>query len=104
MAKRNIRVWFRVSPEEFIRLTTNVAKTGLSREAYLRSLVMGKVPKERPSMDVVSVLKNLQQINNNLNQIAVKANKMNFIDTSAYWTNVDYLEEVIGELLEVMYK
>lgn len=104
MVKRNMRVWFRMNQEEYIHLASNVAKTGLSREAYLRSLVMGKVPKERPSMDVVSVLKNLQQINNNLTQIAAKADKMNLIDKNAYWTNVDFLEEVIGELLEVMYK
>jgi len=54
-------------------------------------------------MDLVSVLKQLQQINNNMNQIAVKANSLNFVDTAAYWENVDCLEELKGKLLEVMY-
>lgn len=69
----------------------------------MRSLVMEKTPKELPSMDLVSVLRNLQQINNNMNQIAMKANSMNFVDTAAYWANVDILKQTIQELLEVMY-
>lgn len=54
-------------------------------------------------MDLVSVLRNLQQINNNMNQIAMKANTLNFVDTVAYWENVDGLKKTIQELLEVMY-
>jgi hypothetical protein len=59
--------------------------------------------KSRPSADLVSVLKNLQQINNNLNQIAMKVNTLNFVDTVAYWDNVALLKKTIQELLEVMY-
>ena len=54
-------------------------------------------------MDLVSVLRNLQQINNNMNQIAMKANTLNFVDTAAYWENIDSLEDVKRKLLEVMY-
>ena len=56
-----------------------------------------------PSMDLVAVLRNLQQINNNINQIALVANTKGFIDTVAYWENVDRLKKTIHELLEVMY-
>ena len=54
-------------------------------------------------MDLVAVLRNLQQINNNINQIALVANTKGFIDTVAYWENVDRLKKTIHELLEVMY-
>ena len=60
-------------------------------------------PLERPSMDLVSILKHLQQINNNMNQIAMKANSLNFVDTAAYWENIESLEDLKGKLLEVMY-
>ena len=56
-----------------------------------------------PSMDLVAVLRNLQQINNNINQIGLVANAKGFIDTAAYWENVDWLKKTIHELLEVMY-
>ena len=66
-------------------------------------MIEHSIIKEMPSMDLVAVLRNLQQINNNLNQIALVANAKGFIDTAAYWENVDRLKKTIHELLEVMY-
>lgn len=103
MARRRIKIDLRLNEHEAETLNRDVEKSGLSREAYLRALVMSRPLKERPSMDLVSVLKCLQQISNNMNQIAMKANSMNFVDTAAYWENVDSLEDVKGKLLEVMY-
>ena len=54
-------------------------------------------------MDLISVLRNLQQINNNMNQVALIANAKGFVDTAAYWENIDLLKKTIHELLEVMY-
>ena len=49
------------------------------------------------------VLKNLRQINLNINQIAAKANSIGFIDTAEYWKNVEWLQREISELkTEVM--
>lgn len=85
------------------RLRRDVARSGWSRETYLRALIEKSVIKEMPPMDLVAVLRNLQQINNNINQIALVANAKGFIDTAAYWENVDWLKKTIHELLEVMY-
>jgi hypothetical protein len=59
--------------------------------------------KEKPPVDVIDILKNLQQINNNMNQIAVKANAKGFVDTASYWENVRWLKETVIKLMEVMY-
>ncbi len=59
--------------------------------------------KEKPPVDVIDILKNLQQINNNMNQIAVKANTKGFVDTASYWENVRWLKETVSKLMEVMY-
>ena len=48
---------------------------------------------------VIEVLKNLQQINNNMNQGAVKANAKGFVDTAAYWENVNWLQETVSQLI-----
>lgn len=103
MARRNIKIDLRLNEQEMERLRRDVIRSGWSREKYLRALIEKSVIKEMPSMDLVAVLRNLQQINNNINQIALVANTKGFIDTAAYWENVDRLKKTIHELLEVMY-
>lgn len=103
MRRRDCRFQLRLTEAEMNRLKKQSEKCGLKPQAYIIALIENIPLRERPSMDLVSVLRNLQQINNNMNQIAMKANSMNFIDTAAYWKNVDALKKTIHELLEVMY-
>lgn len=103
MARRNIKIDLRLNEQEMERLRRDVARSGWSREKYLRALIEHSSVREMPSMDLISVLRNLQQINNNMNQVALIANAKGFVDTAAYWENVELLKETIHELLEVMY-
>lgn len=103
MARRNIKIDLRLNGQEMERLRRDVARSGWSREKYLRALIEHSSIREMPSMDLISVLRNLQQINNNMNQVALIANAKGFVDTAAYWENVELLKETIHELLEVMY-
>ena len=103
MARRNIKIDLRLNEQEMERLRRDVARSGWSREKYLRALIEHSSIRETPSMDLISVLRNLQQINNNMNQVALIANAKGFVDTAAYWENVELLKETIHELLEVMY-
>lgn len=103
MARRNIKIDLRLNEQEMERLRRDVARSGWLREKYLRALIEHSSIREMPSMDLISVLRNLQQINNNMNQVALIANAKGFVDTAAYWENVELLKETIHELLEVMY-
>lgn len=103
MARRSIKIDLRLNEQEMERLRRDVARSGWSREKYLRALIEHSSIREMPSMDLISVLRNLQQINNNMNQVALIANAKGFVDTAAYWENVELLKETIHELLEVMY-
>ena len=103
MARRNIKIDLRLNEQEMERLRRDVARSGWSREKYLRALIEHSSIREMPSMDLISVLRNLQQINNNMNQVALIANAKGFVDTAAYWENVELLKETIHKLLEVMY-
>ena len=103
MARRNIKIDLRLNEQEMERLRRDVARSGWSREKYLRALIEHSSIWEMPSMDLISVPRNLQQINNNMNQVALIANAKGFVDTAAYWENVELLKETIHELLEVMY-
>lgn len=68
MARRNIKIDLRLNEQEMERLRRDVARSGWSREKYLRALIEHSSIREMPSMDLISVLRNLQQINNNMNQ------------------------------------
>ena len=103
MARRTIKIDLRLTESEAAALNRDVKKAGVSREAYLRSLIRKMPLKEKPSVDVIDILKNLQQINNNMNQIAVKANAKGFVDTASYWENVRWLKETVSKLMEIMY-
>ena len=103
MAQRKIKIDLRLNEEEAAELNRDVEKSGLSREAYLRATIKKRTLKERPPMELVTVLKNLQQINNNMNQVALKANAKGFIDTEAYWENVRWLQDTVSLLLKEMF-
>ncbi|MCI6972969.1 MAG: hypothetical protein MR903_03355 [Clostridiales bacterium] len=103
MARRNRKIDLRLNDTEFERLNNDVQKTGLSREEYLRSLITHSPIKTMPSKNLVEVLKILQQINNSMNLLSIKASSLNLIDATAYWENVESLKNTIRKLLEVMY-
>ena len=103
MRRRNKQINLRLSADEYDRLKKDVMKSGLTVQTYLRLLIRQIQPKEMPSADLISVLKSLQQIGNNMNQIAIVANSKGFVDTEAYWENVERLQQEISSLLEVMY-
>lgn len=99
MRQRNKQIIIRLTENEYCHLKKNVEKTGLTIQAYFRMLMKNIQPKERPPMDLIGVLKSLQQINNNMNQIAVKANAKGFVDAPAYWENVRWLKETVSIII-----
>ena len=103
MARRTVKIDLRLTESEAAALNRDVQKAGVSREAYLRSLIRRMPLKEKPPKDVINVLRSLQQINNNMNQIAVKANAKGFVDTASYWENVRWLRDTVSKLMEVIF-
>ena len=88
MRKRNIAIIFRLNRKEAEALDKRVKKSGLSREAYLRQLISGLVPRNAPPPDYYSMMRELHQIGNNLNQIAQKAHVLNVIDVQRSGTGI----------------
>ena len=103
MNQRNNRVQIWMNDSELNRLNAKVKKCGLSRESYIRLLIEGVTPKEMPQIEFSEILKHLRQINNNLNQIAMKANSSGIIDARAYRENYSRLQEQIGEIIRGIY-
>lgn len=99
--KQNFEIKVRLNDEELKLLNKNVLKCGLSREAYIRFLINGYTPKEKPSEDYFEVIRQLRKIGNNMNQIAMIANKTNNIDESKYDVQMYKLKSVIREINEI---
>ena len=84
MRKRDILKTFYVDDKENKRLKQNAKKAGLNESAYIRNLIMGYKPKEQPTENMYEIIKQLQLVGINLNQIARKANALDIIDAPFY--------------------
>lgn len=102
MRKRNVAILFRLNRKEAEVLEKNVRKSGLSREAYLRQLIAGVVPREAPPPDYYSMMRELHRIGNNLNQIAQKAHVLNVIDVQRYDRDMRAFETVVKRMTQAV--
>lgn len=100
MRKRNIAVLLRLNRKEAEMLNKKVKKSGLSREAYLRQLISGVVPRDAPSPDYYSMMRELHKIGNNLNQIAQKAHTLNVMDAQRYDKDMRMFEDAVKRITE----
>lgn len=92
----------RLSDEMLEQLNRCVSMTSLSREAYVRSLLNGYLPKAQPSDDFHEVIAQLRAIGNNLNQIAYVANRSGYIDSDEYKKEVRHLRKEILEIRQIV--
>lgn len=102
MRKRNIRVQLWLNKKEAEALDKRVKKSRLSREAYLRHLINGVVPRDAPPPDYFSMMRELHGIGNNLNQIAQKAHTLNVMDVQRYDTAVRQFEAAVRKITEAV--
>ncbi len=65
-------------------LKENAKITGQTQSGYIRSIILGYKPKELPNEEVHEMLNQIRGIAINLNQIARKANALNYIDVPKY--------------------
>ena len=102
MMSRKMEIKIRLSEKELDILNHNVSLTGLSREAYLRSIIIKIIPANTPSVELVETIKQLRAIGNNLNQLVMIAHKTGSIDVMKYKNNHVRLENQIQEILRIM--
>ena len=81
MRKRNIdkHIWF--SRDEAQELQKKAKKACLSEGALIRLLIRGYEPREKPDDRFYDTMRQLSAIGNNINQLAIKANALGFVDS-----------------------
>ena len=80
MRKRNIQKIVRFSRDEAQDLQKKAKKACLSEAGLIRLLLRGYEPREKPDERFYDVMRELFSIGNNINQLAVKANALGFVD------------------------
>ena len=98
--KKTKEIKVRLSEEELHHLNLLVEQSGLSREAYIRSLFRGVIPSNKPSDEFVEVIKQLRAIGNNINQLSMIAHKIGSIDVMKYKHDYERLQEQIQEIFK----
>lgn len=74
MRKRSHVIPLRLTEQELAHLNRCSAVSGLPREEYLRSLIMGKTITPRPCTHHADLLRKVAGLCNNANQLAHRAN------------------------------
>ena len=102
MNSRNIEIKVRLNRKAAESLNKRVRKSRLSREAYLRHLINGSVPRDAPPPDYYSMMRELYHVGNNLNQIAQKVHTLNVLDVQRYDTAVREFETAVRKITEAV--
>ncbi len=98
--KRRNTVSVRLTEEELEIINKKVSDTTLSRESYIRQVVLGNEIKPTPPIEYNELKRELSAIGNNLNQIARVANRTGSINEEMYWQNVDNLNAIYARMLD----
>lgn len=102
MNRRNVEIKVRLNRKEAETLNKNVKKSGLSREAYLRHLIVGNVPREAPPADYYAMMRELYRIGNSLNQVAQKAHTLHVIDVKRYDSGMREFTAAVKKITEAV--
>ena len=102
MLNRDIKITFRLNESERAKFKKRIKKSGLSQEAYIRSLINGFIPTDTPPPDYFAMMKELHYIGNNLNQIAQKAHALNILDVKRYEENVAMLNKAVVDITKAV--
>ncbi len=84
MRTRQIKKQIWLNREEAMLLRKKAKKVGFTESELIRNLILGFEPKEKPDDRFYETMSEMRAIGNNLNQIAKKANSLNFIDELLY--------------------
>jgi len=102
MRKRNVHVQLWLNEKEVDTLNKKARECGYSREAYIRSLLDGYIPRPMPPPDYHAMMRELHAVGNNLNQVAQKAHVLNVIDAGRYDAAVRRFAEVVKTIEEAV--
>ncbi len=98
MRSRKIKKQIWLSDEEDYIMKCKSESVGMNSSDYIRHLIMGYKPKEKPSENFYEDIKSIRQIGNNINQIARIANAKGIIDIPHLNKEIEKLDGLIIDI------
>ncbi len=98
MRTRDIKKQFWLSEQEDYLLKSKSTLVGLNTSDFLRYLILGYKPKEKPPKEFYDNFKEIRRIGKNINQIARIANATNKVDMLLFEKQVNLLNDFILEI------
>lgn len=94
MNDRNIKLSVRVSEREHKHLKRQAENAGLKMEPFIRKLIMNTEIHPRPPDNITQLIREINYIGNNINQIARKVNAENKVSQN----QLDEIFHLLGEI------
>ena len=88
----------RLSEEEYESLNKAIAKTGLTKSAFIRTVARGYLPKPRPPNDYDKIMSELTDIATNIYSISNGTFNIHKIDTEFLRGQAERLDKVILQI------
>lgn len=98
MRSRRIKKQIWLSDEEEYLMKIKSEAVGMNASDYIRHLIVGYKPKEKPPEQFYEDIKSIRKIGNNINQIARIANAKNIVDVPHLKKEINQLDELIVEI------
>jgi len=98
MRNRNIHIQCWLDEKEAEHLNKLVKRSGLTREAYLRQLVSGVIPRDAPPPDYFSMMNALYAVGDTLSQISQDAQARGWINAEGYLEAVHLFKRVVEDI------
>ncbi len=94
MHDRKIKLSVRVNEREYKHLKNQADNAGLKMEPFIRKLIMGTEIRPRPPDNVAQLIREINAVGNNINQIARKVNTENSVNQA----QLEELLHLLGEI------
>jgi len=98
MRGRRNKITVRLSDRELRRLKAKVKKTGLSQEAYVRTLIEGYEPKALPPDIYHDMMRELSAITGTISEIVARAQREGFFRADEYEFRADELRSLMLDI------
>lgn len=96
MRKREHAFILRLNNDEMYHLKRQVEKSGLSREVYMRKLIMCKEIRERPQRDCVELLREVRSQSKLLNAVSQDALRQGYVSERQIERLLDGYRELLA--------
>lgn len=101
MRNRPLQQIVRLNENEHRHLITSAKISGLSREAYIRKLILGETVKAKPPQELSELLRLLKFTSDNINQIARVSNARHFVRSEELAEIYSKLDDIWAKVKEL---